>query len=137
MSASQFVYAGAADSGRIIRLGAPVLTQITSAGSTAPLFDIRTWEHFPVGPGGVAIFRVFTVRFWSDAGYNLRVTPYIDGVALSTQDFSASTTGEVAIKAYIAQRGASASCRVQQLTRLGNFELIDIQVGYFPLRAIP
>lgn len=134
---NQYVYAGAADSGRIIRLGAPVLTKITSAGSSAVLFHLKSWELYPAGPGGVVVFRMFVVRFRVTAGYNVRITPFVDGVALDAQDFSASGAAEVAIPVYFVARGAYCACQVEQLERLGDFELIDIEAGYKIIRASP
>lgn len=134
---TQYVYAGATNSGRIIRLGAPVLTQITDAGTEAPLSDFKTWPYFPAGPSGIVTFRLLSVTLWSSAGYNVRVTPIVDDVELSAQDFSSATTGQVVIPAWFASRGRSVACRVQELTRLGELKLIDIQIGFRIIRATP
>lgn len=131
---NKYVYAGAADSGRVIRLGSPVFTQITSAGTAAVLAEWETWDEYPMGPNGEAIFRGFAVRFRCTDGYNIRVTPSVDGVALTAQDFSGSLDGQGYAEAWFTARGTYASCHVALNARQGYFELIDIQAIYVPLR---
>lgn len=134
---TQFIYAGEADGGRVVRLGAPVLTKITSAGTDPVLFRLQSWDFYPAGPSGICLFRLFSVRLIASAGYDVRVTPYVDGEALDPQDFSSSDVGESLLQAWFAARGTYCSVVVEQLQRLGEFELVDVQVGFRALRAQP
>lgn len=137
MPGSQFVFLGEANGGRIIRLAGNDLTQIKTAGSEDVLLDCETWDLVPLGEAGDCLFRmvIATVRYTN--GFSIKVTPKVDGVALAAQNFSQSGSGVYACEAFVATRGARLSVRLQQLTRTGALELINIKAAYAPIRQVP
>lgn len=135
--ASQFVFLGEANGGRIIRLAGAVLTQIKTSGSEDVLLDVQTWDLVPMGEAGDNVFRniITTIRYTN--GFSIRVTPKVDDVELAAQNFSLSGSGTFPCEAYVVARGARLSCRVQQLTRTGELELLNIKAAYQSIREVP
>lgn len=131
------VYLGEADGGRVIKLGGDALTQITSAGTEDVLLDAETWDLVPLGPAGDSVFRMIIVTIQYSNGYAVRVTPTVDGVALAAQDFSGAGAGTTALQAWVVARGARCSVRVEQTARTGDFELVNVQAAFVPLREVP
>lgn len=135
--AKQYLYLGESAGGRIIRLGGSAFTQIKSVGTEDVLLDVQTWDMVPMGAAGDVVFRqiIATVRYTN--GFSLKITPYVDGVPLDAQNFSLAGAGTFPCQAYVAARGARLSVRVQQLTRLGDLELVDITAAFLPIRQVP
>lgn len=135
--ARQFVFLGEANGGRIICLGGAALTQITTGGSADSLLDVETWDLVPRGEAGDCVFRMVIVTVKYTNGFSIRITPKVDDVALASQDFSQQGSGTFPCEAYVVGRGAKLSARVQQLTRTGDLELVNIKAAYLPLREVP
>lgn len=137
MSARQFIYAGEANGGRIIRFGVDLLTQIIAAGTTPVLLELGTWDLVPSGEAGDNVFRavIATVRYLN--GFHIRITVSVDGVALSPQDFSAVGAGTLDCQAFVAARGARIAVTVQQVTTTAAIELVNVQCAYVALRQVP
>jgi hypothetical protein len=135
--AKQYLYLGEAAGGRIIRVGGAALTQIKTSGTEDVLLDVQTWDMVPMGAAGDVVFRqiIATVRYTN--GFSIKITPYIDGVALTPQNFSGAGADTFPCQAYVARRGARLAVRVQQLTRLGDLELVDITAAFQPIRQVP
>lgn len=135
--ARQFVFLGESNGGRIICLAGTPLTQITTASSQDVLLDIETWDLVPMGEAGDCVFRMVIVTVKYTNGFSIRITPKVDDVALAAQDFSLQGSGTFACEAYVVSRGAKLSVRVQQLTRTGDLELVNIKAAYLPMREVP
>lgn len=135
--AKQYLYLGESAGGRIIRVGGAALTQIATSGTESVLLDVQTWDMVPMGSAGDVVFRqiIVTVRYTN--GFSIKVTPYVDGVALNAQNFSQSGSGTFPCQAYVASRGARLAVRVQALTRTGELELLDITAAFQPIRQVP
>lgn len=133
----QFIYAGEANGGRIIRYGVDLLTQITSSGSEDVLLALGTWDLVPSGEAGDNVFRevIATVRYIN--GFAIRITPSIDGIALAPQDFNGVGAGTLDCQAFVAARGARIAVTVEQITTTAPIELVNVQVAYVALRQVP
>lgn len=131
------LYLGEAAGNRVLRYGTSAPTRVTSAGTQVVNVDVETWDVVPLGPVGDALFRIVggTVRYSN--GYDVQITPYVDGVALAAQRFTGYGSGEAQIEAFIAKRGARLRCRIQSLARLGDLELDQFVVTYVPIRTAP
>lgn len=135
--ASQFVFLGESNGGRIIRLAGAPLTQIKTAGSEDVLLDVTTWDMVPAGESGDCVFRMVIVTVKYSNGFSIQVTPTVDDVALPAQSFSQAGSGTFPCEAYVVGRGAKLSVRVQQRARTGDLELVNIKAAYVPLREVP
>jgi|JI9StandDraft_2_1071091.scaffolds.fasta_scaffold13922_8 hypothetical protein len=132
-----YLYAGESDGGRIVRFNDSALTQITTAGTESVLSSLKTWDVTPAGPAGDCVFRNTIVTIAYSNGYSIRVTPYVDGVALSPQTFSGSGADTTACQAFIASRGARCAVLVEQLTRTGDLEWVNVGVEFTVIRRSP
>lgn len=130
------LYVGESDGGRVIKLGTG-LTQITTAGTESVLPVWETWDFLPATEAGDNVFRNIIVTIEYSNGYLIRVTPYVDGTALTAQDFSGSGAGTMDCQAFVAARGARLKVRVEALARTGSLEVVNIRVGYKSLRLAP
>lgn len=135
--ARQYVFLGESNGGRIIRLAGAALTQIKTGGSEDVLLDVETWDLVPMGEAGDCLFRMLVVTVKYSNGFSIRVTPKVDDVALTPQDFSLQGSGTFACEAFVKSRGAKLSTRVQQLTRSGDLELVNIKAAFKPMREVP
>lgn len=133
----QYVFLGESNGGRIIRLAGAPLTQIKTVGSEDVLLDVETWDLVPMGEAGDCVFRMVVVTVKYSNGFSIRVTPKVDDVPLTTQDFSLQGSGTFPCEAFVAARGAKLSARVQQLTRTGDLELVNIKAAFKPMREVP
>lgn len=139
-----YVYFGEAAGARILRYGLGV----TQVGDPYNL-DVQTWPFRPAGDRGICVFRSADVLVRHTLGYNVTVTPIVDGVAQPASSFnggppSGSATEEtVTLKATIGEdgkggkRGNSLAVRVQTTSLLGETEIVDVQSSHAVLRATP
>jgi hypothetical protein len=130
------LYVGESDGGRVIKLGTG-LTQITTDATESVLPVWETWDFLPTTESGDTVFRNIIVTVSYSNGYLIRVTPYMDGTALTAQDFSGSGAGTMDCQAFVAARGARLKVKVEALARTGELEMVNIRVGYKPLRLAP
>jgi hypothetical protein len=70
--ASQYVFLGESNGGRIIRLAGAALTQIKTSGSEDVLLDVETWDLVPMGEAGDCVFRMIIVTVKYSNGFSIR-----------------------------------------------------------------
>lgn len=131
-----FLYLGEKTGGRILRYGVG-LTDVTDASTTAVLFEAESWDVMPGGEVGDVVFRGVSATVKATNGYSVRITPCLDGTALTPQDFSGSGAGVFACQAFVAERGNRMKATVEQLTRTGDLELMSLEVESRTIRATP
>lgn len=117
---------------RILRVG----QGITQVGGTYEL-DVTTWDQVPAGEVGDVAFRAIDVAIAATNGYNIGITPILDGVAQPEQRFSGAGTGEFQCQAFVAGRGTRVAARVRTLGRSGDVELHSIGASGVVLRKAP
>jgi hypothetical protein len=130
------LYVGESDRGRIIKFDSTT-TQITSNSTTLVLPTFSTQDFLPAGEAGDAIFRNIIVTIKYTNAFSIRVTPYVDDVALPAQDFSGAGAGTMDCQAFIAKRGARCRCDVEFRDNNGTLEVVNIRVGFQVIRAAP
>ncbi len=134
---TQFLYAAESDGNRVIRYGTG-LTKITDAGTSDVLLAVNTWDWTPMGPAGDNVFRMVIVTIRYTNGYHVRITPSVDGTALTPQEFSTPAgSGTTDLQAWVVQRGARLSVQMELLDRTGDIELVNIQAAWMPMRVVP
>lgn len=131
-----FLYVGETSGGRILRYGTG-LSHVTDAGTTPVLMEAETWDAIPAGEVGDVVFRGVSATIKVTNGYSVRLTPYVDGVALTAQDFSGSGAGVFDVQAFIAERGNRAKAVFEQLARTGDLELMSLEVESKTIRMSP
>jgi len=99
--------------------------------------SLETWDLTPAGESGSVYFRSIEVTGYAAAGYNIGITPIVDGNALSEQTFSGVGTGEFEAQAFIANRGHRCACIVRTIARTGDIDLHNVQLSYWPVRSTP
>lgn len=134
---SGFLYAGESDGGRIVRFTSSKLTQITTAGTESVLPVVETWDIQPLGPAGDCVFRSIVVTVLYDNGFSIAVTPYVDDVALATQNFSGTGTGKQDCQAWVKARGSRCYVRIAGRARTGGVSIEGADGFYVPMRRIP
>jgi len=123
-----YLYFGEATGARILRYGVG-RTQV----GTAYQFEARTWDDLPGGHAGDAYFREIQVDLRHSAGYDVEVTPEVDGVAQVPQVFTgaAPPAGQAeavpSLTVNVAARGARLACQVRSRSLPGPLELVNIQ----------
>ncbi|HYL22502.1 MAG TPA: hypothetical protein VEU74_12125 [Gemmatimonadales bacterium] len=134
-----YVYLGEAAGGRILR------TSVGSVQVGDPYnLDVYTWDDRPAGDNGEGVFRWLTVLLKHTNGYNVNITPVIDGVPRGTgANFSAgpppsSELEEVArLTQWPMARGNRMGVIVTTLQLLGPTELVDVEYSFAPIRTGP
>lgn len=126
------LYLAESSGARILQYG----TGITRVGTDYQL-DVTTWDVSPMGEVGDVLGRSIDVVGTSDAGYALGVTPIVDDVSLTEQQFTSSATGLFQVQAYFATRGSNFRARVRTLSKAGSVELRNIGLSYVPIRSTP
>lgn len=121
-----------ADGGRLLQWG----TGVTQVGDEYQL-DVITWEDIPLGVVGDNLFRSIDVSFKHTGAFVVGITPIIDGVDQSEQQFSASGSGITTCQAFVAVRGARIAARIRTISRTGDLELEDVTHGSVPIRSHP
>lgn len=127
------LYLGQASGAGVLAVGGGVISQV----GTNYQMDFTTWPLTPGGPAGDCLFRVVTAVIEATGGYNLGITPIVDGVSQDEQTFSGGTTGRVECQAFVAVRGASIAARVRTLARVGPVRVQDVTTAHVVLRATP
>jgi hypothetical protein len=131
-----FLYYGEADGARILRANVGT-TQLTPTGTEDVLLDVAPWDLIPAGPSGDAIFRSLDAEIAASNGYDVEVTPILDGKELAAQRFNGTGRVTEPAQAYVAERGNRLSGRVRQISRTGDFELQDIVAAFNVIRTTP
>lgn len=99
--------------------------------------DLETWDAIPMGEAGDAYFRGIDLSIEHANGFDIGITPTVDGVAQSEQRFTGSGTGKSVLQAAIAQRGARISARARTLSRRGDLSIDNMQCQFVPIREVP
>lgn len=136
MPALGYTYAAEADGARILRLGTG-LTQVTSSGTETVNLVIETQDLLPAGEVGDCTFREINVAGWASNGYAIRVTPIVDGVALTAQSFSGSGEGQWTAQAFIAERGTRVRALIETTARTGDVQIDSVSAGHKIIRLTP
>jgi hypothetical protein len=118
--------------GRILQWG----SGISQVGTEYQL-DCITWEDIPLGEVGDCLFRSIDVSFKHTGSFVVGITPIIDGVDQTEQQFSGSGSGITACQAFIATRGTRIAARVRTISRSGTIELENISHAFVPIRVNP
>ena len=133
-----YLYLGEAAGARILRYG----VGFTQVGDPYQL-ELLTWEMDPAGPTGDCVFRTADVLVRHTNGYNLKITPIVDGIARPPQFFNAgpppgSLLEEVVeLQADVGMRGNSLAVRVETIALLGETEIVDVQWSGDVIRTNP
>lgn len=127
------LYFGEANGPRILRYG----DGITQIGDGYEM-EFETWEIIPAGEMGDCVFRSIGFSFQYTNGYNIGITPIVDGVALPESTFSGSGTSiNGKAQAYIKHRGSQLAVRVRTISRTGDILPMNVQVSLQPIRQWP
>jgi hypothetical protein len=132
-----YVYIGESARGRILRYGAGVFTQIGDAYQ----LQLRTWDQRPAGPIGEAVFRTIVGVLRHTAGYDVQVTPVLDGVRLTPQRFTggapsgAKLEDVVEVEAIVFTAGNAIGAIFESVSLPGELELIDLFVTAPSIRS--
>lgn len=119
--------------------GARVLaygTGITQQGTDYQM-DLQTWDLIPMGEAGDCYFRGIDVTIEYTNGFNIGVTPVVDGVELAEQTFTGSGTGTTVLQAPLTTRGARIAVNIRSVSRAGDLIVHNVQAQYVPLRQVP
>jgi hypothetical protein len=131
-----YTYLAEAAGGRIIRMN----VGLGQVGDPYQL-EVYPWDERPLGDDGEVIFRWLTVLVRHTMGYNLGVTPVVDGVALQATNFStgpipAGQLEDVArLRLWPMKRGNRISAIIKTVALLGPTELVDVIYGFAPIRT--
>jgi hypothetical protein len=123
-----YIYVGESARGRIIRYGAGMFTQIGDAYQ----LELRTWDQRPAGPIGEAVFRTIVGVLRHTAGYDVQITPVLDGVPLTPQRFTggapsaAKLEDVVQVEAIVFTPGTALGAIFESVSLPGELELIDL-----------
>lgn len=98
---------------------------------------LATWDATPGGQSGVCIFRAITLTFSCTNGYNITLTPLVDGVALASQSFNSVAAGEQKLEHQFIARGSRISALAQWNTLPGGFRIRDFTHTSGVLRSFP
>jgi hypothetical protein len=118
--------------GRLIQWG----TGVTQVGTEYQV-DLLTWDDIPLGEVGDNLFRSIDVSVKHTGAFVLGITPIIDGVEGTEQQFSGSGSAITTCQAFIADRGARISARIRTISRSGDIEIENISTSSVPIRATP
>lgn len=99
--------------------------------------ELETWDDIPVGEAGDAYFRGIDLTIEHTNGYDIGVTPIVDGVAHPEQRFTGAGTGTSVLQAAIAQRGARIRASARTIARRGDLSIENMQHQFVPLRVVP
>lgn len=133
-----YLYAGEAVGARILRYG----VGFTQVGDPYQA-DVQTWDLRPGGPTGEVVFRTADVFVRHSSGYNIRITPIVDGVAAPAQLFNGGPPAGalleevVELQADVGLRGVALAVRVETLAILGDTEIVDVQWSGDVIRTSP
>jgi hypothetical protein len=118
--------------GRVLQWG----TGPTQVGTEYQL-DVITWEDLPLGEVGDVLFRSIDVSFKHTGAFLVGITPIIDGIDQSEQQFSGSGAGITTCQAFVAVRGSRVAARVRTISRSGDIELENISTASVGIRTNP
>jgi hypothetical protein len=119
--------------------GARVLAYGDATTQAVTEFQCRlwTWDLIPQGEVGDCLFRSIDVSLIATSGYNIGITPVVDGASLAEQTFTGADTGEVECQAFFAERGTRCSAIIRTVARTGDLQIHNVQCGFVPIRETP
>ena len=132
-----YTYFGETAGGRVIRYGVGV----TQVGDGYQL-EVRSWDVRPAGESGRVVFRKITGLLRHTAGYDIEVTPVLDGRPLPSNRFNGGPPPAGLLEAVIGFEvpvfgpGNRLDAILESVTlAAGELELVDLQVVYAPVRT--
>lgn len=135
---SAVLYTGEASGARVFRYGTGITNATQTAGSGSDYqLDVTTWDIVPAGDVGDVVFRSIDASFTCTNGYNVGITPIVDGVAQPEQTFNGAGSGEQQCQAFFAVRGTRIAARFRTVSRLGDLELHTVSTSHWVIRANP
>jgi len=99
--------------------------------------DFTTWDIAPMGEVGDVLFRSVDLTGTMTNGASLGITPIVDGVNQTEQQFSLTGSGEWSAQAFLSKRGTRLAARVRTLSRGGDLEVHNVTAAYVPVRRVP
>lgn len=127
------LYLGEANGARVLLYGVG-LTQVDT--NFQPSFE--TWDTTPAQEMGDVVFRSVGLSFSYTNGYNLGITPIVDGIALPESTFTGAGSGENGqAQVYLKNRGTRIAAIVRTISRTGQLTFRNIQVSTAPIRQWP
>jgi hypothetical protein len=135
------VFYGEQDGPRVIGLSND-LTQVTEISTEDVLLTVEYHEVWPAGSAGDAVLRELTPIVRTNNGATYRVTPIVDGVRQTPQEFTVVGAAIQPQSVYPTNtdqvRGSRFGVLVEQLSpRTGDFEVIDVGYAIAVLRRTP
>lgn len=127
------LYLGEATGARVFLYGTG-LSQLDD--NYQPSFE--TWDMTPAQEVGDVVFRSLSLSFGYTNGYNLGVTPVIDGVALPESQFNgAGNSIKGMAQIFLGVRGTRISAQVRVISQLGQYSFYNLQYTATPIRVWP
>jgi hypothetical protein len=133
-----YLYVGEASGARILRYG----IGYSQIGDSYQL-DVQTLPLRPAGDVGDVVFRTIDVLLRHVLGYDVEITPIVDGVPQAAQTFSGGAPPGglleevVPVQAYVGKRGNAIAARVMSRTLLGETEVVDVSASFSIVRQTP
>lgn len=127
------LYLGEATGPRVIVYGTG-LSQIDD--NYQPSFT--TWDMTPAQEVGDVVFRALSLSFAYTNGYQIGITPIVDGVSLSESQFNgagSSVNGQCQI--FLGVRGTRIAAYVRVITQQGQYHFFNLQVTASVIRTWP
>ena len=122
-----YLYLGESGRGRILRYGIGY-AQVGDAYN----LKVRTWDQRPAGPIGLAVMRTCVAVIRHKAGYDVQLTPVVDGLPMSAKRFSGGAPDAAKLEEYVTltapvfRPGASLGVIFETLSLPGEIELVDL-----------
>lgn len=124
------LFLGQANGGGLYRVGV--------GGESAALPLMETWGVRPAGEEGDCAFRTITLGLVAANGYDLGITPILDGEEQPEQLFHREgAVGRFTVEAPIALRGTELAARVDVKSRTADLEFETLQTSFTVIRTTP
>lgn len=100
--------------------------------------SFETWDMTPAQEVGDVVFRSLSLSFSYTNGYQIGVTPIIDGVAQSESQFNgAGNSIKGMAQIFLGVRGTRISAQVRVISQLGQYSFYNVQYTATPIRVWP
>lgn len=96
---------------------------------------LETWDELPLEESGEVFFRTIDITLEFTNGYNIGVTPVVDGADLAEQLFQSSGTGVYTVAVPVKQRGTRIGAKVRTISRSGQLYIENIVAQVVPVRS--
>lgn len=127
------LYLGEATGARVILYGTG-LSQIDDTYAAT----FTTWDMTPAQEVGDVVFRALSLSFSYDNGYNLGITPILDGVSLTESQFNgAGSSVKGQCQVFLGVRGTRLAATVRCISQTGQIHFLNLQATFSPIRQWP